>query len=547
MPDTPLGMGSDNDDDPGQGGPSAFMSELAQYRWVMSQEAVNLARGEYDPTVWPNGRMAFEMEQAAAHGHEGLRERVQLYIQDQITEESEDLAELAGAVATSRQELDEADRELAHSLKEWRKAEQELEDDPLEVSRYHRLMSPNTQMLKRALLLIFVLSEFIITGFIFDRALPLDVPLLGYVLALGVMVMLTAIPHFVAQGIKEGITDHHRWAVKKLEDAGEDVDVVLQRMQHREQQDDGGFKIASYVVGGLLVALALPLALLRSSETLKGSEIAWFFLFLIIQLGISGYFFLREWLDHGAPSATLHKLNEQKGLAEDRRADGYQDYADALTDYFRDSRSVFKWLLDAARHDAYIVDCYLESMHWSRHLHTIERPELGVFIHGARQPYLGSNEEVDNARGRVFDPVFDEHRSLEADSPLGRMWALRTIEAATKAAGQSVREDGEAQGETDDEEAQPTRSPAGALIDSLAREWLYDYLREHFDLGPYRPPKFLLEEEADEEGTLGVASQPKAPNAPSDGGEVAEPVAPVIDMQERSASTDTQPSSGSST
>ena len=478
-----LGMPAGEDREHDEGGPSPFMQELAQLRFIHQQNSIDVARVGYMPEAWENGRLVFECETALAHSHQELRDRLQILAQNTIQEETEDLYEAAGDVAVSQTDLERCDHEYLRIIELWQSGFEELEDEPQEVIRLNNLRSTPSQLLKMLILVIFVASEFIITGFIFNQALPLDIPFIGYVLAIGVMVMLIAVPHYLAQGIKEGITEHHRFDLEDERLATGTEGIRKRRQQHREERDDAGFKVISAVIGGVLLALILPLSYLRATETLTGNKIAWFSVFLFIQLAVSGYFFLREWLDHGAPSANLHRVERHLKESKKEREKAFLDYSDSLNEYFQVSSPVFKTMFDAVRLDAAIVENFYATLHFGRQLQCNQSPEYAAFITGARIPYLGGLDEVEDERGAIYDPVTSSNRPLESATLRSREWWLGKIDTAARHTDQSSSGVGVAGDEV-------VRPPSGMLIDSAAREWLYGYLDEQFGLGRYQAPLF---------------------------------------------------------
>ena len=478
-----LGMPEGDLEEAEEGGPTPFAAQLSKWRFTHTQNSLDLARGDFDPEAWNGSRMLFEVETTLAHAHQELRDRLQIWSHKQIEEKSETLYEDAGEVASAQTELEWADGEYLKSLALWRNGFAEIEDEPQELVRLNNLRSGRAMALKVLILLIFVASEFIITGFVFNQALPLDIPFIGYVLAVGVMVMLIAVPHYLAQGIKEGITQHHRFDLEGDAATTNEAAIRKRRQVHRELQDDAGFKLASAVVGVFLLALIIPLSILRASETLTGNKVEWFFVFLFIQLAVSGYFFLREWLDHGPPSANLHRVERHLRIARRDRENAFADYAESLDEFFVDAAPVFKVMTDTLRLDAQIVESYLETLHFGRHLQTVERPELAPFITGAFIPYLGPIDEIEDERGAIYDPVSSSNRVLERGDVRGRDWLLNQIDRA-------VRDALEEDGSDPTNGSWKSRPLSGALIDSLAREWLYGYLAENFGIARYTTPIF---------------------------------------------------------
>jgi hypothetical protein len=489
-----FGILQGDDSEPQEGGPGPFKAELDQLRFVHAQESVNLARSEHDPDAWADGRLLFDLETALAHHHEQLR--LQVWSRNEIQENAEEIYSSAGEVALAQAELEGADAEYLRAIDLWRDGLEELRDEPQEVVRLNNLRSQMTRSAKLLVASIFIVSEFIITGFVFNQALPLDIPFIGYILALGVMVLLVAVPHYLAQGLKEGITKHHRFDLEDEVSITTSGSSRKQRQAHREDRDDLGFRIASGFVGVILLILVVPLSFLRASETLTGNKIAWLFTFLSIQLAVSGYFFLREWLDYGAPSANLHRLELYRKRAQREREDAFGEYSDSLDTYFQDAAPVFKTMIDTARMDALIVEAFYATLHFGRHMQVIERPDLAVFINGARIPYLGARDEIEDERGLIYDAISSSNRSLEQGDTRGRDWWLAQLDKVTREMTDSLVAPG------DDNEV--IRRPAsGVLVDSAAREWLYGYLDENFGVHRYVAPVFDVEafESREDEGS----------------------------------------------
>jgi hypothetical protein len=141
-------------------------------------------------------------------------------------------------------------------------------------------------------------------------------------------------------------------------------------------------------------------------------------------------------------------------------------------------------MLDYQRMDAAIVESFYATIHYGRHLQEIERPELAVYINGARIPYLGSSSEISDERGTLYDAVSSSNRPLEIGDSRGRGWMSNQIEMAIgnsseKSSYQSLS------GVT------VFRPSSGGMIDSSAREWLYGYLKEHFGISQYVIPEFV--------------------------------------------------------
>jgi hypothetical protein len=488
----PIGMGdSDGDYEDGEGGPSIYKQELAEYRWAAQQEALNVGRRGVDPERWDDGRMSFEFERALAHGHEGLRDRLATYVGQRVRDEVRDLYELASDVALARDSLRDVDDELLHVTRHWKQKHEEVTDNELDVDRYYRLKSVNGKVVKYLIAAVFVVGEFIISGLVFERLFEDLPPGLGYVLAFGVTLALIVIPHYAALGLKEGLTQYHVFEKRALEKAGVAVPLGVDRAVHFEEQDDRGFRWAAFAVGFGLLAMVVPLSVIRTHG--EGEEFSWaaFFFLLLLQYALSGYFFLREWLDHGQPSHSLHMLDEQKAVLQAQRTAALEDHADAVTQFHDTAEDLIFTLQQAPRWDSHIVESYLETIRYFRHLITIEQPEYEQFITWARVPYLGSRETTSESE-YPLDPVSNEHRSLEEPGPLGREWWLRTAGDALR---QAPSDEGAIEAGGDD-----SLPGASWLITKSPNELLATFLSRYFDLPTdYQRPDGIDESE-DEDG-----------------------------------------------
>jgi hypothetical protein len=473
----PIGMGEDDGDlEISEGGPFVFKQELAEYRWAAQQEAVNVVRRGVDPERWDDGRMAFEFERALAHDHEALRDRLSNYVGQRARDEVRELYALAGDVAVVRDELRSTDEHLVRVTVAFKAMYDEVADDELELGRYHRLRSRKGQAVKRLIFAAFVASEFIISGFIFDQVIPTDIPGLGFIFALGVMVLLIVIPHYAAQGLKEGITLYHSFEKKKREQDGEDISFRLARQVHYEDRDDRGFRISASVIGLFLVLMIIAISVVRADELGRGRAWLWFFLFL--QLGISSYFFLREWLDHGNASHNLLKLAEQREELVSTRLAILGDLSSAMAEFHDVAEDLIFTLQQAPRWDSYVVETFDGTVRYFRHLITLGLPDYEQFISWARMPYLGSKARIGES-GYPLDPVSEEHVSLEEDGPMGREWWLRRSSAALR-----TRPGSETDGGADDDVSWlATKSPDHIMAEVLDR---------YFDLSlKYTRPKIL--------------------------------------------------------
>lgn len=537
------------------GGPSIYRSELAQFRWAAVAEAQNVARSNPDPEVWKDGQLAFELERSIAHDHEGLRDRLANYVGFQLFTAAQALYPLAAQVASGREVLRRLDNRLVRTIHDYNGLYEEVKRDPLELGRYYRLRSESAHRLRWALAGVFIAAEFIITGFVFDDMLPVDIPLLGFVVALGVMVMLVAIPHYAAQGIKEGITDYHSHERAALKTEGKKIPGWMNRLAHLEEQDDQGFRFVASVVGLILLLSIIPLSILRAAEIDRFTDVAsfgvLFVFFLLIQLGISGYFFLREWLDHGMASHNLEKLAKHREELELQREETLQQLSAVIANFYTTAEQLIFVVREAPRWDSYIVQCSQATMHHIRHVVVVEHPELGPFVTWARIPYHG-RADSDELKESAYplDPLSYEHRSLDEDGLLGREWwmreagrALATLPPSSRALEELLSDPPKAQGQppADDDaapdaveadgEGHPLGDPGAEDVSWLLTKSpamiLREFLHRYFDLdAQYRRPATLDIE-------LITTEVPEAPSAPG-----STDVEPELDVDQGVEATD---------
>lgn len=420
-----LGMGlSDGADLPaGEGGPSLWAADLAEVRWTAMQQALDSARRGTDPERWaPDGRMAENYEWALAHMHEGVRDRAASFVFERVREDVQTLYDVAAEIAPLRADLRRVDDELAEVDAHHAAAHEHVDDYEAELARYERLKSHSGRYVKWLIIILIVVSEALISGHMFETRLGFDVFGLGYLFALGVITIFIVIPHYAAQGFKEGITQHHRHELDVAERDDEPATVGLLRAVHKESAEDRGFRVVTALVALLLLALTVPLSLLRAERGFEG----WlgFAFFLLLQLGISGYFFMREWHDHGSASHTLLRIDERREQLRDARADLVAELAEATAEFDKAGYDLATTLRHAARWDSHIVETFNETRRYARQLIAIEHPEDEQFIFWSRLPYLGTKESAQES-GYPLDPVSEENRALEGADLYGREWWLR--------------------------------------------------------------------------------------------------------------------------
>lgn len=522
-----LGMGGgDGDVEPGEDGAPYLAQELAELRWAAQTEAVNITRRGIDPTRWDGGRVYFDIERGFAHSHEALRDKLAIIIGARVRDESKELIPAAAQVAVALKALRASDEKLAGVACDLANANEKVRSDQLESARFARLLSPRYRVGRYAIAAIFVLTEFIISGLIFDRALHIDIPGLGYLFALGLMVLLVVVPHFAAQGLKEGTSHYHQYERDELQAKKMPVPAAINRGLHMEERDDRGFRIISIGALALLTALIVALAWLRA-EDMPDPFLVWFVFFALLQSGISAYFFLREWLDYGVDSNALIKQGERHAAAELERDGLFEDYAQAVEDYLVTAEPLAMTVQQAPRWDSFIIENYNATIRYFRHLVSIEQPELEQFITWAAVPYLGSPHETDPA-GYKLEPVSDENNSLNHDDLRGREhWykvAVQALEEVRRPAGATDEQEGPAEKQTPAASWYVERNPRTLLAELLTTYFGLpaDYLAAQLEV-PGRGTQEAPEEtpEGTPEGTpntkvpAGDAAGPTMPQRPS--------------------------------
>ena len=489
--DGPIGLGTDDAilDEPGEGGPSVLMPDLAALRWAAQQEAVNVGRMPLEPEQWDGGRMAFEYERHLAHDHEGLRDRLSDFVAASARDVVADLYQTAGSIAEIRDDLRVADTELAVVLDSWNRSYREVHEDELELGRYFRLKSKPYQLSKWLIALAIFGAEFAISVALFDKVVSQDNAAMPYLFAMGLILILMVVPHYSAIGIKEGVTRYHEAELDAYEKARVPTPAKLRKKARIEEVEDRGAKLVAGVVGLVLVLLFIPLSLLRAKELGGADEHTfWFWFFMLVQFAISGYFFLREWWDYGTASANLKHHDLAKRDASQLRANVYSGYTEAVSEFMTRSQDLTFLYRQAPRWDSYLVQCYLGTIHHFRHLVTLNNPELDVFIAHATVPYLGTNvdQPPTGAKGE-FAPVSREHQELMTkDDTFSRGWWMKQIDAAL------IDSVGAHGGDDVVDEAAPGHTFETPLSFESPERLLAEFLDRYFGLEhPYRRPKIM--------------------------------------------------------
>ena len=238
-----------------------------------------------------------------------------------------------------------------------------------------------------------------------------------------------------------------------------------------------------------MIALFVPLSSLRAKELGQGDDEAfWFAFFMLVQFAISGYFFLREWWDYGTASANLKHHDLAKRDSQQARAEAFAVHTEVVAEFMSRAEDLTFLYRQAPRWDSYIVQSYLATVHYFRHLVVLTNPTLDVFITHATVPYLGTEHSgVLEGEGTELDPVSREHLELRGSDSLSRGWWLEQVNAAL-VDSVGTRGTGDTTGDLADEEAEIRRPWS---FESPAR-LLSEFLERYFGLThPYVRPEVL--------------------------------------------------------
>lgn len=465
-------------EDPSQGGASIYRVELDSYRKAHIQQSVDAARRGVEPAAWHDGRIIFDHEFALAHSHQALRDRLQVWIRSDFSDEISEMGARATEVIAQQGRLEVADQRLIDAKRSYAEALARIQDGHEQI-RFNSRRNPYAIFFKWLVAVIFVLSELLMTGYIFQGAIHLGFggaageQILPFILAVGVMVMFVAGPHFLAKGLK--LIDNS--SSKDLEVEGPSKRTFLTR---NSRISEAHLTRALWIFGASLILLMIPLSIMRAQGTIAGNRMLWFFLFFFVQLGVSAYFFVREWMDSGSPSEILHSAEKELGRERSNRDAEAEEYGFALSDFLEVANPCMKVVLDLFRHDGQIVEEFYATIHFGRSAMEAEAPSLRTFINGARIPYLGPRGEIEDERGLVYDAVSSSNRVHEEDGPRSRDWWAE-MDWITKTMMES-----------------PGGSPF--IVDELSIAWLHQYMKDNYGLMPYVIPPSVDKTENRESG-----------------------------------------------
>lgn len=404
---------------------SEMQTQLSRLRWIATAEAVNIVRSQPDPADWPDGEMVFELERSTAHEHEALRDDLAQRVSRRVAVVAARIYDRAAAIARRRSKLHDIDTELVRKTHDWREVYMLIKHDDQELARYQRSRSSKSQSLKWGVAIVLIAAEFMLTQAAFAGLFSVE--WFRFVVVIGTMVMLIVVPHYVALGIKDGQVHHYASLEKAYRERGLEPPSRIGHMARREGSEDRVFIWAGVGMMVLITALAVALGLIRTYEVSGsyGSLGLWAVFYVSLQLAISGYFFFREYQDYGNLAGNLKLLSERREKLIAKRQRILAGLADDMAAFEEDAEELLEVYESFPRWDSYVVDEYLATVHWIRHVVSTQLSEIAPLVSLARIPYLGAADEVD-PDDRV-DPIWNEHRALADDSLRGRDWRIERI------------------------------------------------------------------------------------------------------------------------
>jgi hypothetical protein len=499
-PETP----EEDASDAGEGGLSFYASRLNDLRWISTGETVNIAKAGIDPISWPGHQMELPLESAMLHDHEQIREQLSSRVRAAVRDIASELWAAAASIAAGRDLLLSADEELVRVTNDWKRNYETLKSDPDELGRYYRARHPGYRQSKIAIAAGLVITEWAMTGYAVDSALRglADIPLIGYLIAVGITLLFVVVPHSIGVQIREGRSHFHQWKldyVREQSRVGRNLDDFpsiheLQRLDETEREQDRGFVLVAAIEGLFLLMLLIPLSFARAADA-DGSKWIWVPVFLALQLAVSGYFFMREYHDHGTLSHNLWHLSERRDQLVAERHSVLAGVAAEMSRFLGLAEHMVFTIQQAPHWDSEIVEAFLATAYYGRHAMMVEHPELAPFIQWAKLP-LYHADEVERDGQPVLHNVIWRHPWLSDDGPFGRRWWM---DVANQALG-DLAEDGSSGARP---AAEQREAESSWLVTSSPLKLLEAFLARFFGQPlEYRRPSILDEDLGDDETQL---------------------------------------------
>jgi hypothetical protein len=339
-------------------------------------------------------------------------------------------------VGTLRDSLRTVDAELIEKTREHDQNHRLLAENHHELGRFHRMKNPNQKAIKLAIASALIITELVLAAQVFSEVIRDDIPLVGYGAAAGVVLLLVVIPHYVAQGLKEGLTRFHQFELEASERNGHALTASLERNVHVELQEDKVFRWIAAFLLAMLLAMIIPLSFLRAEHAGDGS--LWYvLLYLFVQLGVSGYFFLREWNDLSNLCEAAEMSERLRASLITRRAAVVEDLNGAMAEFFAIGEDAVRIAKQAASWDRQLVDAYYSTIEHFRGTIATARPDLAPFLFWASRPAM---DALTASPSRPLGGVEGEDADEIGGVPGGRTW---WIEQLSSSVGASSSGDGD--------------------------------------------------------------------------------------------------------
>jgi len=428
-----LGLPSVADLEEGEGGLHPFDAEMSAMAWISQQKAVEAARSDLDPFIWPSGEMEFPVEFSWAFAHEALRDKLGAKVEADLRDLSRELHSQASEIASQRLELSELDVQLVEEMEHRDELMKRASASPEDLSTYYRRRNLSSSLLKYGFAALLVLSEVAMTTEVFG-ALEASNAGGAFVVALGAILIFILIPHQIAIGWKAG---SHQRTLAELEwhrEKGE-VPPDLKSRSDQEVKSDFVLRVTTILMTALLLGMLVPLSVLRT-EVLAGGDLKWLGVFMLLQLIISVFFFYIAWRDHSHLSDELLEVSRRVEQTAKTRSGLIDEMLEALAVYRDEGLNVEMVVAAAPRWDSEIVLRFNQTMENFRNDLLTQRPEFAPFFAYATRPLLDTGEAAETATkdaDRTFVSIYRANRYLEEESVFGRTWLMRQRAAAMEA------------------------------------------------------------------------------------------------------------------
>ena len=386
------------------------------------------AESRIDPSIWPEGRIEFVHEQKTAKGYQSLRDRLQKDFRKEIAVRAASLLVTVSRVSAIERQAAQVSEFLLKARREVEARLQEIDNDLPEQKKLSKLSDGMYQSMKFLLSFLFVATEFIMTGNAFSNAIHFGFAntkldnFLPYFLATGVLILLVAIPHYGARGLR--ILQYEN-ALKESSDEG--------LLAVKGVPGERTYRLLLALLPVTLVGVIVSLTYFRALAA-SGPKWLWYLLFGSVQLALCCYFFVREWLDFGVVSSSCHEAKKQVKELSNQLAKWQKKRDHEVAKYLKISAPLYGRALGFPRLDSAIIEDFGATILDGRGILTNKFPHLAPFIEGARFPHLNDFTDIADDRGNAFSAMTNSNRTAEAPDFRGRNHLVKQISNAASRA-----------------------------------------------------------------------------------------------------------------